>query len=81
MSKSQWHRFYQSTVAAPRELLFHLIADMPHYTRWLVLDFAMPLAVQPLRPAITSRFDQENKRTLAALKQYAETHPEETVPS
>jgi hypothetical protein len=174
MSKSQWHRFYQSTVAAPRELLFHLIADMPNYprwlppsgqytqttavepypvrlgsryhdgqprdgqshegqpdqpgkdwwgtvvgfdppgsidfhhtihvpplratidthihysfepagqgtavSRWLVLDFAMPLAVQPLRPVITSRFDQENKRTMAALRQYAEAHADEVVP-
>jgi Polyketide cyclase / dehydrase and lipid transport len=41
-------------------------------SRWLVLDFRMPVVVRPLRPAITSRFDKENVRTLAALKKYAE---------
>jgi hypothetical protein len=41
-------------------------------SRWLVLDFRMPIVVRPLRPAITSRFDKENVRTLAALKTYAE---------
>lgn len=42
--------------------------------RWLLLDFGMPLAFTPLRPAITSAFDKENVRTMAALKQYAEAH-------
>jgi hypothetical protein len=42
--------------------------------RWLILDFSMPIAFLPLRPAITSRFDQENRRTMAAVKQYAEAH-------
>jgi uncharacterized protein YndB with AHSA1/START domain len=41
-------------------------------SRWLLLDFAMPIVFRPLRPAITSRFDQENLRTMAAVKQYAE---------
>jgi len=49
--------------------------------RWLVLDFAMPSAFRPLRPAITTRFDQENLRTLAAVKQYAEAHASDDVPS
>lgn len=44
-------------------------------TRWLVLDIAMPIAVRPLRRIITSAFDRENVRTIAALKQYAEAHP------
>jgi len=44
-------------------------------TRWLVLDIAMPIAFRPLRPLITSAFDKENLRTIAALKQYAEAHP------
>ena len=48
--------------------------------RWLVLDFAMPIAFRPLRPAITTRFDQENVRTLAAVKQYAEAHASDGVP-
>jgi uncharacterized protein YndB with AHSA1/START domain len=159
MSKSQWHRFYTATVAAPPELLFGLLSDLPGYarwlppsgqfarttdvepypvqlgtryhdgkpdepgkdwwgsvvgfqppgsidfhhtipvpqlrstvdvhihysfekegattlvTRWLVLDLTMPIALRPLRPAIISRFDQENVRTMSALKQYAEAHP------
>lgn len=41
--------------------------------RWLMLDIAIPLPLRPLRAAITSRFDKENVRTLAALKQYAES--------
>jgi hypothetical protein len=42
--------------------------------RWLVLDFRMPIAFRPLPPAITASFDKENLRTMAAVKQYAETH-------
>ena len=42
-------------------------------TRWLVLDIAMPAVLRPVRPLITASFDKENVRTLAALKQYAET--------
>lgn len=42
--------------------------------RWLVLDISMPAAFRPLRPAITSRFGKENRRTMAAVKQYAEAH-------
>jgi uncharacterized protein YndB with AHSA1/START domain len=161
MSRSQWHRFYTSNVAASPELLFCLLADLPDYhrwlppsaqfasttdvepypvglgsryrdgkpgepgrdwqgsvtgfrppgsidfhqtipvrqlratvdvhihyaleddgqgtavTRWLVLDVTMPALLRPLRSAITSRFDKENLRTMAALKQYAETHARE----
>ncbi len=43
-------------------------------SRWLVLDVSMPAAIRPLRSAITARFDKENLRTMAAVKQYAETH-------
>jgi hypothetical protein len=35
MSRSQWHRLYTSSVAAPPELLFELLADLPNYGRWL----------------------------------------------
>ncbi len=164
MSKSQWHRFYTSEVAAGPELLFDLLADMPNYgrwlpgsqqfagttdvepypvrlgsryrdgrpgeagkewwgsvvgfrrpgsldfhhtigvrqlratvdvhihysfeidkertvvTRWLILDVSMPLVFRPLRPAITSRFDKENVRTMAAVKQYAEAQAGEGAP-
>jgi hypothetical protein len=43
-------------------------------SRWLVLDVAMPIAFRPLRRAITSSFDKENLRTMAAVKRYAEAH-------
>lgn len=42
--------------------------------RWLVLDIRLPIALRPLRPLITARFDAENRRTMAAVKQYAEAH-------
>ena len=166
MSKSQWHRFYTASVAAPSELLFGLLADMPNYgrwlppsqqfghttdvqpypvqlgsryhdgkpgepgkewlgsvtgfqppgsidfqhtirvrplratidvhihysferpgpvprgsvVRWLVLDIRLPIALRPLRPLITARFDKENRRTMAAVKQYAEAHADDAVP-
>lgn len=44
-------------------------------SRWLVLDFTMPVLLRPLRRVVTTRFDEENVRTLAALKQYAEAEP------
>jgi uncharacterized protein YndB with AHSA1/START domain len=168
VSNSQWHRFYTASIAAPPELLFDLLADMPNYgrwlppsgqygqttdvqpypvqlgsryhdgkpgeagkewwgsvtgfqppgsidfqhtihvrplratidvhihysfepdqtgtavTRWLVLDIRLPIALRPLRPLITARFDEENRRTMAAVKQYAEAHsgdgPSSVVP-
>ncbi len=43
-------------------------------SRWLLLDVTMPIAVRPLRRFITSAFDKENARTMAAAKQYAEAH-------
>jgi hypothetical protein len=49
--------------------------------RWLVLDFRMPFVLRPLRPVITSRFNKENLRTLAAVKTYAEAHAGDGVPS
>lgn len=156
MARSQWHKLYSASVAAPADRLFELLADLPNYvtwlpgsaqygsttdvdpypvrfgsryldgkpgdkgkewrgtvtgyqppgsldfhhtiwvaplrttvdthihysleqagdatrvTRWLVLDFTMPAAVRPLRRLITKAFDDENVRTMAALKRYAE---------
>jgi Polyketide cyclase / dehydrase and lipid transport len=46
--------------------------DATRINRWLLLDIAMPLVLRPLRGAITRQFDQENVRTMAAVKQYAE---------
>jgi uncharacterized protein YndB with AHSA1/START domain len=159
VSRSQWHKLYSASVAAPPELLFELLADMPNYgrwlapsdqfghtadvdpypvalgsvyhdgrpgetgkdwwgtvtgfgppgsldfhhtihvrqlratvevhihysfepapegdtqvSRWLLLDVSMPALLRPLRPAIISRFDQENVRTMAAVKAHAESH-------
>jgi hypothetical protein len=45
-------------------------------SRWLVLDISMPIVFRPLRPAIISSFDKENLRTMAAVKEYAEAHPD-----
>ena len=42
--------------------------------RWLVLDVDMPIIVRPLRSAMLSKFDEENVRTMAAVKRYAETY-------
>jgi hypothetical protein len=47
-----------------------------HVNRWLLLDISMPIVLRPLRPAIISKFDKENVRTMSAVKQYAEAHPD-----
>lgn len=44
--------------------------------RWAVLDIAMPILFRPLRPLIIRSFDEENVRTVAAVKKYAEAHPD-----
>lgn len=41
-------------------------------SRLLVLDVNMPTIVRPLRSAIISKFDRENVRTMAAVKEYAD---------
>ena len=35
MATSQWHKLYTATVAAPPELLFKLLSDLPNYGDWL----------------------------------------------
>jgi hypothetical protein len=35
MARSQWHKIYTTTVAAPPELLFRLLSDLPNYADWL----------------------------------------------
>jgi len=35
LSSSQWHKFYSAKVAAPPDVLFELLSDMPNYARWL----------------------------------------------
>jgi hypothetical protein len=43
-------------------------------SRWLVLDIKMPAIARPLRRLIISSFDEENLRTMSAVKKYAEAH-------
>ena len=42
--------------------------------RWLVLDVTMPILLRPLRRLIIRSFDEENMRTMAQVKKYAEAH-------
>jgi len=35
MARSQWHKFYTSSIQAPAELLFGLLSDLPNYGDWL----------------------------------------------
>ncbi|MGD0702322.1 MAG: SRPBCC family protein [Trebonia sp.] len=35
MARSQWHKFYETSIDAPPELLFRLLSDLPHYGGWL----------------------------------------------
>ena len=36
----------------------------------------MPMLLRPLRGLIIKSFDDENVRTMAAVKSYAEAHPD-----
>jgi hypothetical protein len=49
-------------------------------TRWLVLDITMPMLLRPARQLIIRSFDDENVRTMAAVKTYAEAHPDGIPP-
>jgi hypothetical protein len=51
-------------------------AEDTRVARWLVLDISMPFPLRPLRPAIISRFNKENVRTISALREYAEANPD-----
>ena len=35
MARSQWHKFYTTSINAPAEPLFRLLADLPGYGQWL----------------------------------------------
>jgi hypothetical protein len=49
-------------------------------TWWLVLDISIPAAFRSLRRVITARFDKENLRTVAAVREYAEVHGSDGAP-
>jgi hypothetical protein len=50
--------------------------DGTHVTRWLALDVTMPILFRPLRRLLIRSFDEENVRTMAVLKEYAEAQPD-----
>jgi hypothetical protein len=58
MPASQWHKFYTSHVAAPPDILFELLADMPSYGRWLTGSpaFAQTTDVEPYPVQLGSRY-------------------------
>jgi len=59
------HYSFEPTVSATR------------LSRWLLLTIDMPIPLRPLRQLIIRAFDKENVRTLAALAEYADAHPDE----
>lgn len=58
MASSQWHKLYGSTVAAPPEVLFGLLSDMPNYGRWLGSSeaFGRTIDVEPYPVRLGSRY-------------------------
>jgi uncharacterized protein YndB with AHSA1/START domain len=58
MAASQWHKFYTSRVAAPPEVLFELLSDMPGYGRWLPgsAQFGQTTDVEPYPVQLGSRY-------------------------
>jgi hypothetical protein len=58
MATSRWHKLYSSRVAAPPDLLFELLSDMPNYGRWLSRSaaFAQTTDVEPYPVQLGSRY-------------------------
>ena len=58
MSRSQWHKFYETNVAAPPPTLFDLLSDMPNYGRWLPPseEFGSTTDVEPYPVRLGSRY-------------------------
>jgi len=58
MAASQWHKFYTSRIAAPPEVLFELLSDMPGYGRWLPssAQFGRTTDVEPYPVQLGSRY-------------------------
>jgi carbon monoxide dehydrogenase subunit G len=58
MHHSQWHKFYSVTVAAPPEVIFELLSDMPNYQRWLPKSepFSHTTAVDPYPVQLGSKY-------------------------
>jgi hypothetical protein len=58
MTASQWHKFYTADVAAPPDVLFALLSDMPNYGRWLPGSnvFGRTTDVKPYPVQLGSRY-------------------------
>jgi hypothetical protein len=58
MARSQWHKVYITTIAAPPEVVFALLADMPKYGDWLPgsADFGRTTDVEPYPVALGTRY-------------------------
>jgi hypothetical protein len=69
-------RQLKATVDVHIHYSFEPADDGTHLTRWLLLDITMPIVFRPLRRLIIKPFDDENVRTIAAVKKYAESHPD-----
>jgi hypothetical protein len=58
MSTSRCHKIYRAQVAAPTDLLFRLLSDMPNYGKWLPgsKDFGATTDVEPYPVQFGSRY-------------------------
>jgi hypothetical protein len=58
MAASQWHKFYTSRIAAPPEVLFELLSDLPGYGCWLPssAQFGRTTDVEPYPVQLGSRY-------------------------
>ena len=56
--KSRWHKIYTAQVAAPPELLFKLLSDLPNYGDWLPGSnaFGATTDVEPYPVRLGSRY-------------------------
>lgn len=58
MARSQWHKFYTSSINAPAELLFQPLSDLPNYGEWLPgsAAFGHTTDVTPYPVALGTRY-------------------------
>ena len=58
MARSQWHKYYTSSVQAPAELLFRLLSDLPNYGDWLPGSdaYGATTGVEPYPVRLGSRY-------------------------
>jgi uncharacterized protein YndB with AHSA1/START domain len=58
VTTSHWHKLYRADIIAPPEALFDLLADLPHYGRWLPPSgqYAATTEVEPYPVHLGSRY-------------------------